>query len=208
MKERELVEPTMGEDMSTAEGRVFKKDPMINVISKEDFEDRIEKVFHILWKTLAKSFGPYGAPTMIYNYPWSHVTKDGFTIMKNLSMDVSETIVDQAIANMASDICGRLNYSVGDGTTSAVIATNSIYRKYMSIRESLKQKFVLPRDICCKLQLPCRSYHLAGERLFCQFFRVLHRKVCNQANRTSERLNFPFQLRSLFYFRKVPVPIQ
>ena len=36
MKERELVEPTMGEDMSTAEGRVFKKDPMINVISKED----------------------------------------------------------------------------------------------------------------------------------------------------------------------------
>ena len=147
MKERELVEPTMGEDMSTAEGRVFKKDPMINVISKEDFEDRIEKVFHILWKTLAKSFGPYGAPTMIYNYPWSHVTKDGFTIMKNLSMDVSETIVDQAIANMASDICGRLNVNVGDGTTSAVIATNSIYQQYRFHREALKRFHVLPRDI-------------------------------------------------------------
>ena len=48
--------------------------------------------------------------------------------MKNLSMNASESILDQAIADMAADICGRLNYSVGDGTTSAVIATNSIYK--------------------------------------------------------------------------------
>ena len=147
-----MVNPETGEvlegaDMSTNNGRLFKKEPAINVISKEEFEERIDKVFHLLWKTLSKSFGPYGAPTLIYNYPYSHVTKDGYTIMKNLSMDASETKVDQAIADMASDICGRLNYSVGDGTTSAVIATNSIYKRYMSIRDSLKKKFILPRDI-------------------------------------------------------------
>ena len=143
----EWEEPTEGKDLSSEEGRLFKKDPAINVISKEDFEDRVEKVFHLLWKTLSKSFGPYGAPTLIYNYPWSHVTKDGYTIMKNLSFDASETRLDQAIADMAGDICGRLNYSVGDGTTSAIIATNSIYENYLSMKNELNDKFILPRDV-------------------------------------------------------------
>lgn len=149
----EWMEPKVGTDMSSDEGRLFKKDPAINVISKEEFEERVEKVFHLLWKTLAKSFGPYGAPTLIYNYPWSHVTKDGYTIFKNLSMDATETLVDQAIADMAGDICGRLNYSVGDGTTSAIIATNSIYQNYRSKRDEFRNKFILPRDIIHKYEV-------------------------------------------------------
>lgn len=141
-------EPELGVDMSSSKGRLFKKDPRVNVISKEDFEERIDRVFFLLWKTLSKSFGPYGAPTLIYNYPWSHVTKDGYTIMKNLSFDASETKVDQAIADMAADICGRLNYSVGDGTTSAVIATYTIYRAYLNFKKELEDSmFILPRDV-------------------------------------------------------------
>ena len=77
----EWLEPSEGIDLSTEDGRLFKKEPAINVISKEDFEIRVEKVFNLLWKTLAKSFGPYGAPTLICNYPWRHMTKDGFTIV-------------------------------------------------------------------------------------------------------------------------------
>ena len=131
----------------TDEEILFKKEPRLNVISKETYEERSRKVFHLLWKTLAKSFGPYGAPTLIFNYPYSHVTKDGYTIMKNLSMDASDQLVDQSIANMASDICGRLNYSVGDGTTSAVIATNSIYQNYLKHKEKLENDLIMPRDI-------------------------------------------------------------
>lgn len=134
-------------DMSTHEGRLFKKDPAINVISKEDFEDRVDKVFYLLWKTLSLSFGPYGAPSIISNYPYSHVTKDGYTIQKNLSMDASETKLDQAIALMADEICGRLNYSVGDGTTTAIIATYSIYKAYRQLEDALRKEFILPRDI-------------------------------------------------------------
>ena len=135
------------EKVQSDEGVLFKKDPRLNVISKEVYEERSRKVFHLLWQTLAKSFGPYGAPTLIFNYPYSHVTKDGFTIMKNLSMDASDQLVDQSIANMASDICGRLNYSVGDGTTSAVIATNSIYQNYLKHKERLEKDLIMPRDI-------------------------------------------------------------
>ena len=125
----------------------FKKDPEINIITKEEFEDRVVKVFRLLWKSLSKSFGPYGAPTIIYNHPFSHITKDGFTIMKNLSLNASETYLDEAIANMASDICGRLNYTVGDGTTSAVIATYSIYNRYKEKSDYFTKNRILPRDI-------------------------------------------------------------
>lgn len=135
------------EKMQADEEILFKKEPRLNVISKETYEERSRKVFHLLWKTLAKSFGPYGAPTLIFNYPYSHVTKDGFTIMKNLSMDASDQLVDQSIANMASDICGRLNYTVGDGTTSAVIATNSIYQNYLKHKERFEKDLIMPRDI-------------------------------------------------------------
>lgn len=131
----------------------FKREPDINVISKEEFEIRVQKVFHLLWKTLSKSFGPYGAPTLILNYPFHHVTKDGYTIMKNLQMNASETFVDQAINNLCSDICGRLNYSVGDGTTTAVIATNSIYQNYMKVKDELNNSFILPRDVIYKYDI-------------------------------------------------------
>ena len=127
-----------------------KKLPDINVASKEYFEERVEKVFKLLHETLSRSFGPYGAPTIIYNYPYSHVTKDGFTIMKNIVMDVSESLLDQSIANMASDICGRLNYTAGDGTTSAVIATNSIYENYLNMKNIVKDNYILPRDMIRK----------------------------------------------------------
>lgn len=126
---------------------MFKEPPSNNVISKEEFEIRIEKVFQLLWDTLSKSFGPYGAPTIIYNYPYSHVTKDGYTIMKNTSMNTKEQLVDQAISDMAADICGRLNYAVGDGTTTAVIATNSIYQNYRKQKSILEERKILPRDI-------------------------------------------------------------
>ena len=139
-------------DRDTTAYNHFKKDPEINVIPKEEFEKRTEKVFHLLWETLARSFGPYGAPTIIYNYPFNHVTKDGYTIMKNLSMNVAESRIDEAIKSMAADICGRLNYSVGDGTTSAIIATNSIYQQYRSKRDELTSKFVLPRDVIHKYE--------------------------------------------------------
>ena len=135
------------EEKNSSIGNTILGEPRINVISKEEYENRVEKVFHILWEVLAKSFGPYGAPTLICNYPWTHVTKDGYTIMKNLSMDTSKTLVDQQIADMASDICGRLNYSVGDGTTSAVIATNSIYQSYRLKKSILDGLSILPRDV-------------------------------------------------------------
>lgn len=135
------------------ENSFFKSKPEINVITKDVFEERVREVFHILWEVLSKSFGPYGAPTLIYNYPFQHVTKDGFTIMSNLSFNAAETKTDEAIKLMAEDICGRLNYAVGDGTTSAVVATYSIYNSYQSMKSYFDEHFIMARDILKRFEI-------------------------------------------------------
>lgn len=125
----------------------FKSNPDINVISQEEFQSRVQKVFKELHRVLSRSFGPYGSSTIIINYPYRHITKDGFTIMKSLSFNAKETLLDQAISDMAADICGRLNNVVGDGTTSAIIATNAIYQSFIDNKEELDKLGLMPRDI-------------------------------------------------------------
>ena len=119
-------------------------EPVVNVITKEQFEERVYKVFTILWEKLSKSFGPAGAGTFISVYPAHFNTKDGFTIMKNIAFDKK---LDQVISDMVMNICSRLNYTVGDGTTTAVIATKSTYESYLNNKKFFENNKILPRDI-------------------------------------------------------------
>ena len=151
-----MVEPvTIKTNTNNNENYMFPINSPVkaNAYTKELFEDRTEKVFHVLWEILSKSFGPYGAPTIISQYPYYHVTKDGYTIFKNTNMDVSETIVDKVIAGMAMDICGRLNNTVGDGTTTAVISTYTIYNCYQKYKDYFKDNLILPRDVIKKFTM-------------------------------------------------------
>nr|DAS58542.1 MAG TPA: Heat shock protein 60 [Caudoviricetes sp.] len=136
--------PTSDERMRA----IFSDEPFMNVIPKDLFDERTQSVFSTLGKALARSYGPYGAAAVISEYPMYHITKDGYTIQKNIAFDKTTSYIDQIIAGMAGDICGRLNYSVGDGTTTAVVATNEIYQAYVNLikRDKRLQK-VLPRDI-------------------------------------------------------------
>lgn len=132
------------------EGYGIKGKPTSNAVSKEEFQTRVEEVFSDLRNILAKSFGAYGAPTFISNLASTTVTKDGFTIMKNLVYDTEKgDPVDHIIYNMASDICARLNYKVGDGTTTAIIAATSIYEKYMAddVHSLIRNMNLMPRDV-------------------------------------------------------------
>lgn len=122
----------------------IKSKPSVNVVSQEVFRDRVATVFKELGDILGRSFGPYGAPTIISMYPYMHATKDGYTIAKNLVYSRNETTLDAAIHRMAMDICGRLNNTVGDGTTTAIVATNEIYDAF---KEYFTTNRVLPRDV-------------------------------------------------------------
>lgn len=107
-------------------------DPITNTLNENEFQDRVKKVFNTISTTIGKSLGPGGKTTFISNYPYIHPTKDGYTIMKNLSF---QSQLDQIISDMADTVCSRLNYTVGDGTTSAIMATNSVYDSVVSSLE-------------------------------------------------------------------------
>lgn len=128
----------------------LKYDPLINVYSKEEFDRRVKQVFDVIWDKLVMSFGPAGAGTFIV-IPSSTQstffnTKDGYTIMKNLQFNMK---IDHTIKNMMSTICDRLNFTVGDGTTTAVVATGGVYNAYMEKKKNEDSELnrVLPRKI-------------------------------------------------------------
>lgn len=135
---------------TTPKNLLINGSPSFNVVNKDDFQERAQQVFHTLGDCLAKSFGAYGAPTIISNMASRTVTKDGFTIMKNLLPDtVNGSPIDSVFYDIASNTCGRLNYKVGDGTTTAMIATNAIYDAYMQpeMKNMLDNSGFLPREI-------------------------------------------------------------
>ena len=128
----------------------LKYNPLINVYSKKEFDRRVKQVFDVIWDKLVMSFGPAGAGTFIV-IPSSTQstffnTKDGYTIMKNLQFN---TKIDHTIKNMMSTICDRLNFTVGDGTTTAVVATGGVYNAYIDKKKNEDSELnrVLPRKI-------------------------------------------------------------
>lgn len=126
---------------------LLNAEPTVNVIGKDHFDERVHEIFDIIGECLSRSLGPFGAPAIISQYPYHHITKDGFTIMKNIHFDKTSGYMDQVIADMAADICGRLNFSVGDGTTSAIVSTNCIYNSYIENKKLIEDSRLLPRDI-------------------------------------------------------------
>ena len=147
MEFRNQSVPEMEEDFITAQ---LSTPPVINIIDKTEFNKRIDIVFRQLHDALSKSFGPGGAGTFISIYPKYFNTKDGFTIMKNIAFDKK---LDQIICDMMMDICSRLNFTVGDGTTTAVLATHAIYEAYREQDKEYAFKRYLPREIIGKLEV-------------------------------------------------------
>ena len=123
-------------------------EPELNVLDMDIFRARVAKIFDMTANALSKSYGPFGSSTIIADNHYAHVTKDGYSIMKNLSFSKQYTLVDEAIRKLIDGPCNRLNYAVGDGTTTVIIAVNSIYQEF---HKKLEKKFsdagIPPRDI-------------------------------------------------------------
>jgi chaperonin GroEL (HSP60 family) len=124
--------------------KMLSTTPQVNVIPKDKFEKRVKEVFEILWEKLSVTFGPGGSGTFVSVYPNYYNTKDGFSVMKNIGFREK---IDQVITDMVMNICSRLNFTVGDGTTTAVIATRSMYESYQEKKPWFESKHILPRKI-------------------------------------------------------------
>lgn len=126
----------------------------INVVDSEDFHARICNVFGEVSEILQRSAGPCGAPAVISNMPSYHITKDGYTIAKSLMYDNYKGYLDQVVTYMITDICERLNNTVGDGTTAAILCTDAMYQAFTKKenKDKLNELFFLPRDILYRMK--------------------------------------------------------
>ena len=117
----------------------------INVMDQDEFQQRVQDVFSRIAETLERSFGPFGSNTFVSRYPDLYTTKDGFSIMKTIEFDDH---IDTIIKDMIFGICARLNEAVGDGTTTATVATSKIYESYIEdYKASLDKMHVSSRDL-------------------------------------------------------------
>ena len=133
--------------MNEATKVLLDHDPCPNVIDADEFHDRVAVIFKQIGEILARSAGPCGEPAIISQYPFHHITKDGFTIRKNISYEKSDGFLDQVIADLCGNICDRLNFAVGDGTTAAILVTCAMYDYYNEHKDEFDEVFMKPGDI-------------------------------------------------------------
>lgn len=112
----------------------MKKDLGSNLKSEEDSSYLIKETLNTVNNSLRKSLGPYGSTTIIkdqYNIN-NTITKDGYTILKHIKFDneVAFTILE-----IIKQVSRDLVKTVGDGSTSAIIVANALY-KYLTETES------------------------------------------------------------------------
>ena len=87
------------------------------------------------------------------------------------------TKIDHTIKNMMSTICDRLNFTVGDGTTTAVVATRGVYESYR-MRKKLSD---------------------------CSLNRALPREIMKMMNRVKDDVIEELNKRAIFFFRFSPM---
>jgi len=111
-----------------------------NIIGEDEFKQRIRMIFEKVSSAIQKSLGPYGSNTIIEKFGEMHITKDGWQILKNIN---SNNSIDNNIKQLLINIAAQVVIKVGDGSSSSLVAANSLL-KLLDSDEELKK--IRPRD--------------------------------------------------------------
>ena len=104
-----------------------------NIVDKRDVDKLTEHVIKTLSESLAMSLGPHGQTTIIEEPHSGHrMTKDGFTILKEIRFDES---VCKSIYGIIREISQQLVMTVGDGSTSCIVAAYNFYVELKKLME-------------------------------------------------------------------------
>ena len=107
-----------------------------NVIEEKEFKRKIDSVFSQVSNALTKTLGPYGSTTIIEKYGECHITKDGWSVIKNIRFNDT---VSNNIMMLLLRISAQVVIKVGDGSTTSIVAANSILKE-MKAHESIINK--------------------------------------------------------------------
>lgn len=99
----------------------------VNIVSDKVFKERVSQVFKCVADSVSKTLGPFGYNTIIEQYGEMHVTKDGWTVLKNINFDEN---IDNNILYLLTKIASQVVIKVGDGSTSSIVAADNIMKHF------------------------------------------------------------------------------
>lgn len=104
-----------------------------NVLDEKEFKDRYMYVFNNVARVLAKTFGPYGSPSIIKDNIGTTMTKDGWNVLKRIQFNdmILNTILDSLVS-----ICSPVVTTSGDGSTTCIVAADELLRGYLIYKEN------------------------------------------------------------------------
>ena len=118
-----------------------------NIVKKEVLREVQLQTLETLADAVSNSFGPEGSHTIIAKSDIVHeFTKDGHTIIEDIDM---VGIIETTIKHNIADLTRNTVKTVGDGTTSAVIMANEVFKKLCQNEKTLD---ATPYQIMTKFQ--------------------------------------------------------
>lgn len=124
------------------EQKVTLTTPMWNVIPNEEFQKRAQHILAALATMVTNTMGPYGSTTIIEEMGNAQATKDGWNVLKRVQF---REHMDMSIYDMFTNIASKVVTSVGDGTTTSVVAANSIHTNLIPLLANANTLKVTPR---------------------------------------------------------------
>jgi len=109
-----------------------------NIENEESTQNLIRKTLQNLSDVLSKSLGPYGSTSILQSSSpvdnsQAVITKDGYTIVNKVHYtNMSSNIILDFIKKISKNLVSE----VGDGSTSAIIIANTIYKFINNIQNS------------------------------------------------------------------------
>lgn len=114
-----------------------------NIIPQEEFEGLVHEVFGVIATNISKSLGPLGSSATILNGMMTEATKDGYSILNKYRF---HNRYKKMIYNLIKAPCTRMNNTVGDGTTTAVVLADKIFNRYRENKDDFDKMYRLPRQ--------------------------------------------------------------
>lgn len=103
-----------------------------NIVSENKVREKQKETLQIIADALTKSFGPKGSTTAIVkNMDKNGVnisldyTKDGHTIVKSIAFEYP---IERSVQDILTELTRYVVKEVGDGTTSAILICNSVFK--------------------------------------------------------------------------------
>ena len=128
----------------TFAGEGFNFSLTSNVLSDSQMQEQVKVTLDYLSSVLARTLGPYGTTTIVQNSGElkHYVSKDGYSVLKEI---VFNEPIPLTILDFIKRISFRLVRTVGDGSTTAVVASNEIYKSIQEVYSTL-ENVISPRD--------------------------------------------------------------